>query len=385
MEPTARNDTFYDSLARIDSFAALTRLDSYTPLPDDWVIGAADIVGSTDEIAKGRYKTVNMVGAAVISSQINASGGKVFPYVFGGDGATFACDPDMAAGSAETLGVMKRWASEEFGLDLRVAQVPVADIRAAGHDVRVARFRASGSVDYGMFGGGGISWAELQMKRGRYALPAAPAGATPDLTGLSCRWNNARSRNGSILSVVIEPDLSAPRDAFAAVASQVVALADRLERGGHPLPQDGPGVSWPPPGLDLDAHVSRGKGSLRRRKIQLLFGNLIAWFLFKSGMKAGDFDPAHYARMVSNNADFRKFDDGLKMTLDCDPDTVATIRSLLERAEADGLLRFGLFEQAEAMMTCFVPSVTQDNHIHLVDGASGGYAQAAARLKSVSR
>ncbi|MDK3075619.1 DUF3095 domain-containing protein [Sedimentitalea sp. JM2-8] len=380
-----RNDTFYDTLPRVGSFAALAKPDVYTPLPNDWTIGAADIVGSTDQIAKGRYKTVNMVGAAVISSQINASGGKTFPYVFGGDGATFACDTEMAALSARALGVMKRWASEEFGLDLRVAQVPVADIRAAGRDVRVARFRASDSVDYGMFSGGGISWAESEMKRGRFALSAAPAGAIPDLTGLSCRWNNAKSRNGSILSVVIEPELPGPRDAFAAVASQVIALADTLERGGHPLPPDGPGVSWPPPGLDLDAHVSRGAGSLRKRKIQLLFGNLIAWLFFKSGVKAGAFDPAHYARMVSNNADFRKFDDGLKMTLDCDPDTIATIRSLLERAERDGILRFGLFEQAEAMMTCFVPSVTQDNHIHLVDGASGGYAQAAARLKSVSR
>ncbi|MEM8579160.1 MAG: DUF3095 family protein, partial [Pseudomonadota bacterium] len=77
----------------------------------------------------------------------------------------------------------------------------------------------------------------------------------------------------------------------------------------------------------------------------------------------------------------RKFDDGLKMTLDVDRDTAEALRRLLDKAEADGVLRYGWFEQDEAMMTCFVPSPLQDNHVHFIDGAAGGYAQAALRLK----
>ena len=384
MERMQGHDAFYDTLPRVDSFAALTDPASYTPLPADWVIGAADIVGSSAEIAAGRYKTVNMVGAAVISAQVNGFGGRDFPYVFGGDGATFACGPDLAVASARTLGVVKRWAASEFGLELRAAQVPVADIRRAGHEVSVARYQASAGVDYGMFSGGGVSWAERQMKLGAFALPPATEDEVPDLTGLSCRWNNARSRNGTILSVVVDPTPAATRGAFAAVADQIIALANRLDRGGHPLPPNGPGVSWPPPGLTLDAQVSRGTTPLRRRKLQLLVSNLMAWLLFRTGIRVGGFDPAHYAEMVSRNADFRKFDDGLKMTLDCDPDTVRRMTELLERAQRDGIVEFGLFEQDEAMMTCFVPSPLQDNHVHLVDGASGGYARAAAQIKSLS-
>lgn len=382
MDQMTRQDTFYGNLPRIARFADLTDPDSYTPLPDDWVIGAADIVGSGDQIAAGHYKMVNTVGAAVISSQINASGGQEFPYVFGGDGASFACGPGMAVDSARVLSLVRRWAEEEFGLDLRAAQVPVADIRRAGRDVSVARYQASAGVDYGMFSGGGMSWAERQMKRGAFALPPAPPGALPDLTGLSCRWNNARSKNGTILSVVVEPVPSAPRNAFAGVAAQIVALAERLDRDGHPLPPNGPGVSWPPPGLTLDARLSRGTQPLGLRKAQLLFENLIAWVFFSTGLKAGGFDAKHYSAMVSNNADFRKFDDGLKMTLDCDAGTRDDLRQLLETAQQDGILQFGLFEQDEAMMTCFVPSATQDNHVHLVDGASGGYARAAAQIKT---
>ncbi|MFD3190765.1 DUF3095 domain-containing protein [Sedimentitalea sp. HM32M-2] len=376
------SDAFFQSLPRRASFADLSDPASYTPLPRGWVVGIADIVGSTEEIAAGRYKTVNMIGAAVIASQINGGDGGTFPYVFGGDGATFACGPDRAARSAEILAVMRRWAEAEFGLTLRTAQVPMADIRAAGHEVSVARYRASEVLDYAMFSGGGLSWSEARMKAGDYAVPAAEAGAIPDLTGLSCRWSNARSQNGSILSVVVVARPDAPGDAFAEVARQVIAEAEGLKRGGHPLPPEGPGVQYPPPGLALEAHASRGRRALWLRKAQLFAENLLAWFLFRTGIPAGAFDPVAYAAMVSSNADFRKFDDGLKMTLDCDADTHRRIRAILQAANADGIVDFGLFEQDEAMITCFVPSVTQDDHIHLVDGAAGGYARAASQIKS---
>ncbi|HCE70785.1 MAG TPA: adenylate cyclase, partial [Ruegeria sp.] len=89
-------DSFYASLRPVMDFPELSEPSRFTPLPDDWVLGTADIVDSTGEIARGRYKTVNMVGAAVISAMINAMGDQRFPYVFGGDGAGFAVPGDKA-------------------------------------------------------------------------------------------------------------------------------------------------------------------------------------------------------------------------------------------------------------------------------------------------
>lgn len=380
----SENTGFYENLPRIAQFDALTDPTSYSPIPDDWMIATADIVGSTNLIADGKYKLVNMIGASVISAHINASDGQAFPYVFGGDGATLAVDPAHSFASAQILGVIKRWADEEFGVTLRIAQVSVADVRAAGFDVSVARYQVSDGIDYAMFSGGGLSWAEARMKAGENALPAASPGAIPDLEGLSCRWSNATAKNGCILSIVVEPVPGRSGTEFDRVAREIVQLAERLNRSGHPLPPDGPGLQFPPPGLNLEAHVSRGKTSIFRRSLELLVENAIAWVFFKAGLKTGDFEPAQYKAMVSTNADFRKFDDGLKMTLDCDADTQNRICAVLEAAEADGILQFGLVEQDAAMITCFVPSIHQDDHIHLVDGASGGYAKAAAQMKSRS-
>ena len=78
MAPSVGTD-FYDSIPPSADFAGLVGRDRFTPLPDDWVIGTADIVDSTGEIARGRYKTVNMVGASVISAMVNAMAGRAFP------------------------------------------------------------------------------------------------------------------------------------------------------------------------------------------------------------------------------------------------------------------------------------------------------------------
>ena len=85
---------FYTKIPVFRDFTRLMDPALYAPLPDDWIIGVADIVDSTRAIAERRYKTVNMAGAAVIAAITNALDGREFPFVFGGDGASFAVSPD---------------------------------------------------------------------------------------------------------------------------------------------------------------------------------------------------------------------------------------------------------------------------------------------------
>ncbi|NOD64925.1 MULTISPECIES: DUF3095 domain-containing protein [unclassified Ruegeria] len=373
---------FYENLPLLRDFTLVADPARFSAVPDDWVLGVADIVDSTGEIARGRYKTVNTVGAAVISAMINAMDGKLFPYVFGGDGAGFAVPPSQVDAARDALAALRRWAEEEFSMPLRAALVSVADIRAAGRDLRVARYAPSTGVDYAMFSGGGLAWAEAEMKAGRNMVERAEPGVQPDLTGLSCRWSNSMARHGQIVSLVVEPTASATERDFADLAQSVLSMSEQLERAGHPVPENGPPMKWPPPGLEIDAHVSRNGRNMMLQKIVLLFQNLLIAILFKSGKRMGQFEPDHYKHMVSSNADFRKFDDGLKMTLDCDPSTLKRIEQMLEEARARGKIKYGLHAQDEAMMTCIVPSATRDDHMHFVDGASGGYAQAAAAMRA---
>lgn len=70
------------------------------------------------------------------------------------------------------------------------------------------------------------------------------------------------------------------------------------------------------------------------------------------------------------------------MTVDCSPEIASEIQSILDKAAAEGIVRYGMQLRDEALMTCIVPSVLSSNHVHFVDGAGGGYASAAKMMNS---
>jgi len=379
-EPSA---SFYTGIPVFSDFSQVIDDGVYRRMPDDWFIGLTDVVGSTKAIENGQYKAVNMAGAAAISAVMNALGHRDFPFVFGGDGVSFAVPPSGRDVAADALARTARWVEEEIDLSLRAAMVPVGDIRAAGNDVLVARYGASPAVAYAMFSGHGVEWAEAAMKQGLFAVDPAPPGAHPDLTGLSCRWKPIESNRGCILSMIVGPAEGVSQDSYEAVVSSLIDLMEGAGRGGHPIPEQGPDFGWPPNGLDLEARAVAEKGNRMKEKAQLLIVCLIGWILFRTGWKTKSFDPAHYRKTTGLNTDFRKFDDVLRMTVDCDPTTLASVKTILEKADSDGIVRYGLYEQDAAIMTCIVPSIETDDHLHFLDGADGGYALAAKMMKAV--
>jgi Protein of unknown function (DUF3095) len=377
------SDTFYGRIPVFRGFSSLMDPALYSALPDDWSIGVADIVESTKAIAEARYKAVNMAGASVIAAVANALEGREFPFVFGGDGASFAVSPEDLARSRDALAATAIWVEESLNLMMRVALVPVAAIRAQGLDVRVARFGPSPNLSYAMFSGGGLGWAETAMKRGEFAVPAAAPGTQPDLTGLSCRFEEIPSARGLILSVLVMPVRGADPLAFRKLIEDVIALVERSPDAGRPVPPGGPPLRWPPAGADFEARAARG-GSLLKRRAAVLTFTLFAYLIMRFGISVGGFVPKTYVRQVVENSDFRKYDDGLRMILDCTPELEAALTRRLTLAASAGVVRYGLHRQDAAMMTCFTPSALRSDHVHFIDGARGGYASAATALKAMA-
>jgi len=383
MTTPSGSDTFYGRIPVFRGFSSLMDPALYSALPDDWSIGVADIVESTKAIAEARYKAVNMAGASVIAAVANALEGREFPFVFGGDGASFAVSPDDLARTREALAATAIWVEESLNLIMRVALVPVAAVRAQGLDVRVARFGPSPNLSYAMFSGGGLGWAETAMKRGEFAVPAAAPGTQPDLTGLSCRFEEIPSVRGLILSVLVVPARGADPPAFRKLIEDVIALVERSPDAGRPVPPGGPPLRWPPAGADFEARAARG-GSLLKRRAAVLTFTLFAYLIMRFGISVGGFVPKTYVRQVVENSDFRKYDDGLRMILDCTPELEAALTRRLALAASAGVARYGLHRQDAAMMTCFTPSALRSDHVHFIDGARGGYASAATALKAMA-
>jgi len=174
MAPDSTSDDFYRTAPTFRDFRLVADEFSFSPLPDDWLVGVADVEQSTKAIQDNRYKAVNMAGAAVIAAIANAVDGRDFPFVFGGDGASFAVSPADAGIARLALAETATWVHEDLDLALRVGMVSAGEIRRNGHDVRVGRFAVSDNISIAMFSGGGVAWADAAMKRDEISVPRAP-------------------------------------------------------------------------------------------------------------------------------------------------------------------------------------------------------------------
>ncbi|MFK8253958.1 DUF3095 domain-containing protein [Ancylobacter terrae] len=373
---------FYARVPVFNRFDSLLDPAHYVPLPDGWWIGMTDVVASSAAIAEGRYKIVNTVGASIIAAMANALGNQPFPFTFGGDGASFAIAPADESLARSVLAATAAFSRDDFDLPLRAALIPVAALRDTGRDVRIARFATSPHAEYAMFAGGGIALAEAALKRGEYAVPAAEPGNRPDLSGLSCRWEQITARRGHIVSLIVVPLRDEREGAYRALITDILALAADRAEAARPIPDEGPGLRWAREGIDIEARLVPAGRTPRPLHWLATAARWTAGALtIGLGLRIGGFDGARYRREIAENADFRKYDDGLRMTLDATPRLVARLEARLEGARREGVADYGLHRQETAQVTCFMPSVVGRDHVHFVDGADGGYAAAATRLK----
>ena len=112
---------------------------------------------------------------------------------------------------------------------------------------------------------------------------------------------------------------------------------------------------------------------------RLFWTSFSVWSIKNDRLKP--FNAKRYRQSIPAHSDFRKFDDMLRLVLDCSPEQVQKIRTYLETLHVSGKIFFGLHESDHAIMTCLVGTVDDGQHIHFIDGGAGGYAMAAKPLK----
>lgn len=365
---------FVEELPVLKTFYEALPEENYRAVPDGWFVAVTDVVQSRAAIEAGKFKAVNMAGVAMITGIMNALDHQKIPYIFGGDGAAIAVSPDDYDLVKDVLSKTRTWVSDELSLELRSAIVPVRDIRLKGGDVKIAGLFVSQAIINFAFIGRGVAIAETLMKQGEYEVLPAKSGEYPDLTGLSCRWMPIEKKGSKIISMIVEA-YEGKASIPANVLGELLVMIDADKPEGHPAPEDEIKFKWPVEGVDLEAKAT----GMSKAKLYLIA--FIALILNKTGWSMGDFDPSHYRKQLSLNTDYRKIQDGIRMTLSLEHEKVSELRAFLERQRDNKALRFGLSEQDSAVLTCFVPSIASDDHYHFMDGAGGGYALAAENLQ----
>jgi len=385
------SEGFYAALPILPNFSGVADPRSYAPLPDDWHVAACDVRNSTLAVQAGNYKHVNTVGASAVTAMLNAAGALDIPFIFEGDGSAFCVPPQLLEDAKAALVKTQEMAQQSFGLELRVATLPVAKIRAAGLDIQVARVRVSENYIQAAFAGGGMAYADRYIKDPATAplceVKRGSVAARGSLEGLECRWQDIPSRHGETVSLIVRALNSAPGEA-ANVYRSVIAKVMEIygsDEACHPLT---------PPLLTLTASLSARQlgnevgvraaelGSLGKWLYLMRTRGFVVlgWFLMRFGLKTQETDWSRYKETLFRNTDVRKFNDVFRQILAGNAAQREALDAWLAERYAKRELVYGLHVTDRAHMTCLVFNYS-GKHLHFIDGADGGLFLAAKAFK----
>ena len=322
------NDNFYHKLPCFKNFNGITDHTNFVQVPDSWKVIITDIKGSTAAIEKGRYRDVNTIGAAAIVSTRKGMGNQEFPFVFGGDGATILIPQDNEESVIKELLSLKKLAKDQYGLDLRVGVISVAEIIQEGGHIDIAKFELLTGKCIAIFNGGGLILAENKVKQKESQYQAiGNFEDAPDLTALSCRWKPIPSKQGIILSLLVESKNENQSEVYKNFLNKLDQIFE-----GH-LEKANP----------VNMNKARYKSIIEcilneklmffsiftkvfiNRVIEIIGTVLI----FKYHLFSKRFNSIHYTNAIKDHSDYRKFDDMLRMVIDCNETQVNEIKEVL--------------------------------------------------------
>ncbi|CAB9516321.1 Protein of unknown function (DUF3095) [Seminavis robusta] len=407
-----KKTNWYSSMPSFQAFKEITNDAYYRTAPDDWHVVITDVKGSTKAIEEGRYKDVNTIGAASISTVKTLLEHDNFPYVFGGDGATMMVPPDDIDRVLQALLKLQRLSERTFDLGLRVGHISVREVHhhqanttsSSRKTIQVAKHELTAGKCVAVFRGGGLTVAESKIKgeEDKYCVVHPPNNKKRDntffeLSGLSCRWNPVPSKRGKIMSLLVlarEDDHNINNNN--AIYNHVLSELDQIYNGEleteNPVHTELMTYRTVLENIRnerrfyLHNSASQNPVAFLKRLSEIVYAGSVfrSTTTSSSTKKPKQLAPwaAHYKASMRDHADHRKFDDMLRMIIDCSDEQATRIESILEGMRRDDKIYYGIFKSDTALMTCYVEDLSDGHHIHFVDGGDGGYAMAAKQLKA---
>ena len=376
----SNQDLFYSRLPvnAIPLGELLSETHLFFAVPSSWHVVITDVKKSTQAVADGLHETVNLVATGSIVAVLNIAykANITVPFFFGGDGATFLLPGSLLESCKDALLLHQANTEKNFGLHLRVGQVPVSTVYEAGEELKITKLKASQLFSIPVMLGNGLAYAEQLIKKEDYALPAAePNGIQLDMTGMECRWDRIKPpvSYDEVVSLLI---VARPEVEQAAAFTEVIQQLDEIYGDAE--------VRKPitVPQLKLRATVEKISREMKAKLggyrplylIQKLLTTLLgpAYFKTRKGKT--------YLQQLVQLSDTLVIDGRISTVISGTVEQRKALEAALDTLERKNRIWYGLFVSKESVLSCYVRNM-HENHIHFVDGSDGGYTRAASVLK----
>lgn len=374
-------DHFYNDLPanRMALADLLVKASLFHPVPANWHVIITDIKGSTQAVQSGLHETVNLIATGSIVTVLNLAFrvGITVPFFFGGDGATFIVPPSIVDQAMQGLLLYQLNTSENFNLELRVGVVPVQEIYQEGHELNISKFSLSDAFSIPVILGKGLSFAEQLIKAEDYlfASELAPAGEL-DLSGMQCRWDkiDPPEHSQEIVTLLV---MAVGTVSPALVFSKVIRHIDEIY--GPPQKRQPISVAK----LKLKSSFDRLSVEMRARIGKIRFFELLkSWLINLYGyIYFQTASGKNYLNRLVEMSDTLVMDGRINTVISGNQAERFQLLKVFDELEQAGELVYGVHVSGDSVMSCYVRDL-KDGHIHFVDGAEGGYTQAARQLKA---
>ncbi|SHF37868.1 DUF3095 domain-containing protein [Pedobacter caeni] len=374
-------DQFYNDLPanRMSLADLLVKAELFHDIPADWHVIITDIKKSTQAVRDGLHETVNLIATGSIVTVLNLAfrSGVTVPFFFGGDGATFIVPPSIVEHAMRGLILYQSNTFDNFSLELRVGTVPVQQIYKEGYELNISKLSLSEAFSIPVVLGKGLSFAEQLIKAEDYlfATTLGPAEEL-DLSGMQCRWDKIDPPENSqeiVTLLVVAGEGRPPAQVFSRVMRQIDEIY------GPPQKRQPISVAK----LKLKSSFDRLSVEMRARIGKIRFLELLkSWLINLYGYIYFQTESGkNYLNKLVEMSDTLVIDGRINTVITGNESQRLVLLKVLDQFEAAGDILYGIHISGDSVMSCYVRDL-KDGHIHFVDGAEGGYTQAARQLKA---
>lgn len=360
----------------------ISKKENFVEVPPDWHIVVTDIRNSTGAYDKGKYFEMNIASASCIIIAMNIAKKErlEIPFIYGGDGAAIVVPPDLLEETLEELSTLRNNVSKNFDISLRVGDVCVQEIIDAGYHLVVAKYQVAKKYTQAVFLGPGLYEAEKIIKGdARHETRKPGLSSKLNLRGLQCRWDTIeppKKRHEIVTLIVDAVDHHEHGNIYKKIIRRIDEIYGSFEER-HPVSHNKIKHAGDFRTLRLASYAKFGKFKPLYVLSHMVISR-VTKILLK--MEAPLIFHDDYAEDLVTATDTLKIDGSLKTIIAGNKRQREELVNYLEGIEKKGEIFFGYHVSDSTTMTCYIHK-KDDEYINFLDGAGGGYVQAARMLK----